>query len=105
MELNTTRVVKRISSQEFKDLVKKYSSCIEISPHALDHLSNAQRKIFDEKYLVNPLLSENPIFIGLQKNGRYAVLYRRKDYFLKIILVEKLKSIEVVTFINTKKAP
>ena len=103
--MNTTKIIKEISFEEFKDIVSKYKDKIEINPHALDHLSDAQRKVFKEQGLIDTILKENPRGVGLQRNGRYAVFYRRNWGFLRIILEIKEPKLEVITFINTEAIP
>ena len=103
--MNTTKIIKEISLEEFKDIISKYKGKIEINTHALDHLSDAQRKVFKEQSLIDTLLRENPRGIGLQRNGRYATFYRRNWGFLRIILEIKYSKLEIITFINTETMP
>ena len=103
--MNTTKIVKDVNLEEFKDIISKYKDKIEINPHALDHLSDAQRKVFKEQELLNTILNENPRGIGLQRNGRYAAFYRRKWGYLRIILELKDPKLEIITFINTETMP
>lgn len=86
-------------------MIDRYKSKIEINLHALDHLSNSQRKLFKEGELISPLLNETPCGVGLQKNGRYAAFYRRNWGYLRIILSITELKLEIVTFINTKDIP
>ncbi len=101
--MNAMRIIKAIDPGEFKAKIAGLS--IFISQHALDHLSDAQRKLFDDAQLIGPLSKENPRSIGLQKNGRYAVFYRRKKGYLKIIINIKQDKLEIVTFMNTDTMP
>lgn len=103
--MSTTRIVKEISANEFKELLTKYKHNIKMNPHALDHLSNAQRKLMDENELTDAVLKEKPSGIGLQQNGRYALFFKRKYGFLRIILEEKTEKFEIITFINTETMP
>jgi len=103
--MNTTKIIKEISLGEFKEIISKYKDNIILNIHALDHLSDAQRKLFKEESLKNPLLKENPRGIGLQRNGRYAAFYRRNWGFLRIILEIKEPKLEIITFINTETMP
>ena len=54
--MDTTKIIKEIDSAEFRDIISKYSSNIVVNPHALDHISDGQRKIFDVHELIDPLL-------------------------------------------------
>ncbi len=51
------------------------------------------------------IIKENPQGIGLQRNGRYAVFYKRKEGFTKIICEIKRNNFEIITFINTDNMP
>ena len=103
--MNTTKIIKEVSLEEFNELILEYKDRIVVNPHALDHLSDAQRKVFKERGLIDILLKENPRGVGLQRNGRYAVFYRRNWGFLRIILEIKEPKLEVITFINTEAIP
>ena len=103
--MNTTKIIESISIPRFKQIISDYKSKIKISPHALDHLSDSQRKVFKDEDLINPLLKENPRGVGLQRNGRYAAFFRRKEGFLRIIFEVKTDKLEIITFINTDSIP
>ena len=97
----TTKIIKEISYNEFKEIISKYKEDITVSLHALDHLSDSQRKIFNKKDLIDPLIKEKPKGIGLQQNSRYAAFFKRKDYYLRIIFEIKGSKLEIITFLNT----
>ncbi len=103
--MNTTKIVKEVNLEDFKEIISKYKDNIYVNPHALDHLSDAQRKVFKEQSLIGALLKENPRGVGLQRNGRYAAFYRRNFGFLRIILEIKDQKLEIITFINTETMP
>lgn len=103
--MNTTKIIKEVSLEEFKDILSKYKDNIYINSHAFDHLSDAQRKLFKEQELIDALLKENPRGIGLQRNGRYAAFFRRNWGFLRIILEIKDPKLEIITFISTETMP
>ena len=103
--MNTTKIIESISIQRFKDILSKYKSNIKVGPHAFDHLSDAQRKLFKDEDLIRILTRENPRGIGLQRNGRYAAFFRRKEGFLRIIFEVKKDRLEIITFINTDYIP
>jgi len=96
--MNTTKIIKEVSLEEFKEIISKYKDNIVVNPHAFDHLSDAQRKVFKEQNLIDALLKENPRGIGLQRNGRYAAFYRRNWGFLRIILEIKDPKLEITTY-------
>ena len=103
--MNTTRIIKEFDKSKFKSIIKKYKNNIYVSPHALDHLSNAQRKLFKEDELKDIIIKENPRGIGLQKNGRYSAFYKRKEGFMRIILEIKYPKLEIITFTITDYMP
>jgi mRNA-degrading endonuclease RelE of RelBE toxin-antitoxin system len=103
--MNTTKIVKKISVKTFIRLLLKYKNQVKVSFHALDHLSNSQRSMFNERDLVNILLREKPVAAGLQKNGRFAAFFKRKFGYIRIIFVVDDFGIEIITFINTEKIP
>ncbi|MBS3147395.1 hypothetical protein J4219_00760 [Candidatus Woesearchaeota archaeon] len=101
----SAKIIDSLDIAIFKQIIEDYKSKLSVSAHALDHLSIAQRKILNEDSLKKIVLSEEPRGIGIQKNGRYAVYYRRTDGFLKIILEKKEQRLEVITFINADSMP
>jgi len=103
--VNTTKIIEKVEIDKFKELVCKCENNIFVGAHAIDHLSNAQRKLFNEDELKKPLLQEAPEAIGLQRNGRYAVFYKRNKYYLKLIIGVNIKRMEIITFINTEGMP
>ena len=44
----------------FKQIIFNYKTKIKVSSHALDHLSDGQRKIFKEEELIN-ILTKKPL--------------------------------------------
>ncbi len=103
--MSTTKIIKEVDLEEFKEIILKYKNNIDVNPHALDHLSEAQRKLFKEEELISTLLRENPRGVGLQQNGRYAAFFKRNWGFLRIILEIKEPKLEIITFINTETMP
>jgi len=39
--MNTTKIIKEVSLEEFKGIISKYKANIFTNPHSLDHLSDA----------------------------------------------------------------
>ena len=101
----TTKIIEEVDKTHFSGIVERHKEHIVVSPHACDHLSDAQRKIFNEETLKGVILNQQPVGIGLQRNGRCASFYKRKGGFLKIILAIKETQLEIITFINTKTMP
>jgi len=73
--MNTTKIIEVIETDRYNEILSKYKERIKVGPHALDHLSDSQRKIFKEEDLIHALLRESPKGVGLQKNGRYAAFF------------------------------
>jgi mRNA-degrading endonuclease RelE of RelBE toxin-antitoxin system len=103
MDIFTTRPVEEIDELAFKNV--KTNKEIEASPHAFDHLSAQQRKIFKEEELIHMLEKETPRKIYLQANGRYSVYYRKADGYRHVVLEVEDKKIIIVTFIDTLELP
>ena len=97
----TAKLIKRIDRAVFEKIVAERE--IVVSAHALDHLNIFQRNIYDENCLINVLRKERFYFVGLQKNGKYAVFFRRKDHYLKLIVVVTDLKVKIVTFLNSRK--
>ncbi len=103
MEIYSTKPVKEVSKEEFQYLIKGKE--VMISPHAIWHLSNHQRKVFNVNELTNILLRETPRKVYLQENGRYATYYRKSNGYRKIIIEIRDDKTVVVTFVDTSEIP
>lgn len=103
MDIYTTKPIEEIHESDYKDLLRNRSK--SISPHALDHLSQKQRKAFKEEELFHMLEKEVPRKIYLQSNGRYAAYYRKSDGYRKLILEAEESKITIVTFMDTLELP
>jgi len=103
--MNTTRIIKKISYTNYKQLVTQYKQKISVSHHALDHLSDAQREINNEEELISVLTEEKPVGAGIQRNGNYAAFFRRKWGFLRLIFSVSDSRLEIITFINLETMP
>lgn len=99
MGIYTTRHIREINDLELKELLK--SKRILISPHAFDHLSMMQRKLFKENELINTIQRESPRKAYLQENRRYALYYRKREGYLKLILEIEKNKVVIVSFMNT----
>lgn len=103
--IGSSKIIKEINLEEFEQLIAKHKENIILGQHCLDHLNNAQRKLFKEADLINILLKEKPNGIGLQANGRYCPLYKRKWGFIRIIIEAKTNRLEIVTYTNPSSMP
>ena len=99
----STKPVKEVSKEEFQYLIKGKE--VMISPHAIWHLSNRQRKVFNVDELINIVLRETPRKVYLQENGRYAVYYRKSDGYRKIIIEIRNDKTIVITFVDATEIP
>jgi mRNA-degrading endonuclease RelE of RelBE toxin-antitoxin system len=103
--MSPTSIIEVISLQRFKDIILTYKDYVTISPHALDRLSDTQRKVFKEKELTKPLIAENPRGVGLQRNGRFVAFFKRKSGYLKIVFEVKEPKLEIITFMTVDSMP
>ena len=103
MDVYSTKPAEEVDIKIFKEVL--INKEVFISPHALDHLSRGQRKVFKEQELIDILRRETPRKVYLQKNERYATYYRKSDGFRKLILDIKDKSITIITFIDVLEIP
>ncbi|MBI3032223.1 hypothetical protein HYY69_02005 [Candidatus Woesearchaeota archaeon] len=103
--MHTTRITKEISFSEYNLLKEKYNSKVSICPHAASHISNYDRNIYNQEELKKILVSEKPYFIGYQENENYAVFFKRKDYYLRIVFKIRNNELHIITFINSRKIP
>ena len=103
MGIYSTKPIKEISKEEFKDLIKGKE--VVVSPHAIWHLSNKQRKVFNKEELMNMILKESPRKVYLQENERYAAYYRKSDGYRKLIIEIRDDKTIVVTFIDMDEIP
>ena len=98
----STMPVRELDALTFRALL--FGREISVSPHACDHLHQAQRKVFKEQELVTMLAQERPRKVYLQANGRYAVYYRRADGYRKLIVAVE-KDVVIVSFVDTQELP
>lgn len=103
--MNTTKIIESVSKTDWADILQTYKSKIYVSSHAFEHLNKAQRKVFKEKDLIDTITNEKPAGVGLQRNRRYAVFFKRDKYYLRIICIVKEHKLEIITFLNTENIP
>ncbi|MCD4666536.1 hypothetical protein K8R47_01875 [archaeon] len=103
MDTYTTRPIEEVDKLTLKNIL--YNKRIVVSPHALDHLSEKQRKVFKEEELLYMVKKEVPRKIYLQINGRHATYYRKSDGFRKLILDINDNKITIVTFMDIPEIP
>lgn len=97
------KAVEEISKEGFKEAIR--DKPIRISHHALDHLSESQRKVFKVQELLYMVRKESPRKVFFQENGRYAPYYRRKDGYRKLIIQVGQSKATIVSFIDTVEIP
>ena len=103
--MGVTRITKEIHYFEFCEIIDKYNGRIKISPHAYFRLLESQRKVYKDEALREVLSREKPAFIGIQQNGNYAVFFKRKEGYLKIIFKVETQYVEIITFYITSHIP
>jgi hypothetical protein len=94
------KIVKSIPLEYYLNLIADYSNDeIIISDHTMFRIREKDRKIFKDNILKYFIEKIAPTFVGLQKNGCYAVFYDyEKNNILKIIIDIRSASITIVTF-------
>lgn len=99
------RIEKKEDSEMFLDRVSQYiEDQIECTKHTFFRLSEKQRKVFKCSDIKRIILDSNPLVVGIQFNGNYAIFYKFKENkVIKVILDIKLHKIEIVTFIILDK--
>ena len=74
----------------------------EYHVHTTDHtffrLNEQQRKVYKEKIIKLLILGQDPVFIGIQYNGNYAVFYKYEKATVRIMMDIQPTHINVVTF-------
>lgn len=103
MRLYTTRPVRELIDDELQTIIRKKP--VVLSPHALDHLSTAQRKVFKGQELIDMLAKESPRKAYLQANGRYCAYFRKAEGYRKLILDCESARIIIVTFMDVPEIP
>jgi hypothetical protein len=103
MGIYSTKPVKEVSAKEFGYLIKGKE--IKVSSHAIWHLSNKQRKVFNVEELIDIVKRENPRGVYLQENERYAAYYRKSDGYRKLIIEIRSEKTIVVTFVDMNEIP
>ena len=103
MDIFTTKPIKEIDNISFRGIIKNKE--ISVTRHGLDHLSDKQRNIFKKEDLIYMLTNETPRKIYLQKNGRYAIYYRKSEGYRKLVIELKNNKVIIVTFIDLTELP
>ena len=101
----STRIVKEIETFEFKEIIEKYKGKIKVNSHADFRLSQMQRKAYKDETLINLLIKESPVFVGIQQNKNYAVFFSKKTGYLRIIFKVTTDNIEIITFYISDHIP
>lgn len=94
------KIENKISIGKFLDIVKNYTEeQIITTDHTFFRLAEKQRKIFKDIVIRDHLLGKDPILVGMQYNGNYAVFYDySKSEALRLILDIQPNKIEIVSF-------
>jgi|SRR3989344_990019 len=101
----STRIIKRVDYKEFKELIDRFSNKIIVNSHAYFRLNEMQRKVYKDEQLINILIEEKPVLIGIQGNNNYTAFFNRKEGYLRIIFEVKKDNIEIITFYITETLP
>ncbi len=103
MGIYTTKPIGEISAKEFQYLI--HGKKVVVSPHAIWHLSNRQRKVFNIGELISMVEKETPRKVYIQENERYAAYYRKSDSYRKLVIEIRDDRTIVVTFVDLAVIP
>lgn len=93
------KIKTKIESDKFLERVREYEKeDIESTKHTFFRLNEKQREIFNEGKIKEILINEIPILAGIQYNNLWAVFYKYKKDFLRIIIDIQLNKIYIVSF-------
>ncbi len=101
--MGSTKIVEVLPNKEFELLIR--DCVIKINPHASYRVSTAQRTVFSDAELIRILKEEKPVLYGEQENGRFAVIFKRNEGFIRLIFQHISKGIEVGTFYIIDQLP
>lgn len=73
--------------------------------HTFLLLQEGERNVFKERVIKGFILTKVPVFVGMQRNGLYAVFYKNEKELLKLIMEIQLDKIEMVTFHTSDHLP
>jgi len=99
-------IVRKVEIKDFLNLIRDYKAeQIECTEHTFFRLSDAQRKILKCEKLKEYILYEEPILVGIQKNGNHAVFYKHEKKVMRMIIDIQHQKINIVTFYFTNQLP
>ncbi|MEK6903658.1 MAG: hypothetical protein AABW64_03365 [Nanoarchaeota archaeon] len=105
--VDSHKIIEKVETGVFIERIKYLKKeDVEVSDHAVFRVKKAERKAFKDE-IIDILLHENPLLVGIQRNKNYAVYYKYKSDTLKMILDMTPKSIKVVTvyIVDNKQVP
>jgi hypothetical protein len=99
------KIIKNIPIDEFISRISDYSMDeIILSNHTLFLIREKDRKIFKDKVIKLIVQRTNPINVGLQKNGCYAVFYNHDaGLVFRVIMDIQPSKVFIVTFYAIEK--
>lgn len=93
------KIEKRVEVQNFISIIEEFSGKdVSTTKHTFFRLKEADRKIFKESIIKECILRQDPVYVGIQFNGLYAVFYGYGKDMVKMILDIQSDKIYVVTF-------
>lgn len=103
------RIERKIEVKDFLDIISGFKEeDILTTEHTFFRLSQKQRKIFKDKIIKDYLCGANPVFVGVQYNGNYAVFYDYdKNNAARVMIDIQAGKVYVVTFylVGKEKIP
>ena len=100
--MHRTQIIGRVLFDDWLSFIDGRE--IRLHEHVFDHLIRAERSLYDEGVLIRVVMEEKPRLIGWQRNGRFALYYRRSYGFLKLIVYAN-ESVTILTFMKVETMP
>ena len=93
------KIREKIEGEHFFELIHNIKKeNIKVSEHCLFRLRRNERKPFKEQILIEFVLNQKPLLVGVQQNGLYAAFYKYGQKVVRLILEIAPEKIKIVTF-------
>jgi hypothetical protein len=93
------RIKEKVEIGKFLEQIQEYEKGdVEITAHTFKHFSEKQRKIYNDLLIKDLLFNNEPIFVGIQYNGLWALFYKYENDIFRIIVEIQAAKLYIVTF-------
>lgn len=100
------KIVRIVEIANFLEIIRDYKpEQIICTDHTFFRLSESQRKIFKCETLRELIIHDEPLSVGLQQNGNYAVFYKHEKKVIRVIIDLQNEKINIVTFYFVNQVP